>query len=324
MTYSLDLKALVLHYNYNTNLSKQNIAKIFNISQKTLYNWRKECENSDLLNKSVLEIKNKLIEQNNIKNKTKYKSKLTDDVKEYIKKYIDKRITINIKKLLSNLRKKFDISIKKSTLYGWISNIGYSYKNVNKKNMINCNKRKKKIRELKQKVQNLETNKTIISMDESHFRINEIPNKGWGPVGKKIYKNKYNKQRKGCSLLLGISKNKVYGYMIKDKAINGNDFTQFVKEHHEKDNVYLIDNASIHRCEQFKEFVKENNIEVIYNIPYNPETNPIEHCFFPLKNEIKKRNITTYKKLKNILEKLIKKTNVENFKNYFEYSLGIK
>ncbi len=54
-----------------------------------------------------------------------------------------------------------------------------------------------------------------------------------------------------------------------------------------------MDNASIHTSEILKNYTKEQKLNVIYNIPYNPETNPIENVFGWLKNSVKRNKNST-------------------------------
>ena len=65
----------------------------------------------------------------------------------------------------------------------------------------------------------------------------------------------YNKNRTGCSLLLTVNDEKVVGYKIQRKAINGEDFLDFIKTHHVDNYVYLIDNARIHHYHKFKKYI---------------------------------------------------------------------
>ena len=58
-----------------------------------------------------------------------------------------------------------------------------------------------------------------------------------------------------------------------------------------KNKVYLMDNARIHHNKELKS--KVNNI--LYNIPYSPETNPIEMLFSELKSKLRKELVINKK-----------------------------
>ena len=51
-------------------------------------------------------------------------------------------------------------------------------------------------------------------------------------------------------------------------------------------NYIFMDNASIHKNILFKQFINNNNFNVIYNISYHSELNPIEYIFFSFKKRI--------------------------------------
>ena len=52
----------------------------------------------------------------------------------------------------------------------------------------------------------------------------------------------------------------------------------------------FLDNASIHHSKIFKEYCKNNKINIIYNTPYSPEYNPIEIMFSKHKKIVKDKN----------------------------------
>ena len=50
----------------------------------------------------------------------------------------------------------------------------------------------------------------------------------------------------------------------------------------------LIDNARIHYYQKFKNYINGvDNINIIYNVPYSPESNPIENVFKEVKKYLK-------------------------------------
>jgi len=64
------------------------------------------------------------------------------------------------------------------------------------------------------------------------------------------------------------------------------------------------------------------NIEIIYNVPYSPEYNPIERMFLIIKNKIKKANYTNKNmktKIINILNRINKKLLNKFYKKSFEF-----
>ena len=55
--------------------------------------------------------------------------------------------------------------------------------------------------------------------------------------------------------------------------------------------VIFLDNCRVHHSKKVDEFLKENKIEVIYNVPYGSEYNPIERVWAQFKAKFKKKKI---------------------------------
>ena len=50
-----------------------------------------------------------------------------------------------------------------------------------------------------------------------------------------------------------------------------------------------MDNCRVHHSIKAQTFIRENNIDVIFNVPYGPEYNPIERVWAEIKLQFKKR-----------------------------------
>ena len=258
-----------------------------------------------------------------IKERKRYKCKFTPEIEEYIQKYINKHPLINGKQFSKHIRKKFNITFSLDTLYKWFNKMKITYKKVNKKKMFICKKKEKLLKELYNNINNVSEESDIISIDECHFYLNMIPEKGWSVYGTKIYKNIYNKVRKGVSLLMAINKGKVIGYIVSEQSINAVIFTDFIKQINQDNYIYLMDNARIHHAKIFKEYMSTQKSKTIYNVPYNPETNPIEHVFSTLKHNIVKYTTSNLDNLKKAISTVIKKVQSDHLKNYYKKSLNI-
>ena len=83
-----------------------------------------------------------------------------------------------------------------------------------------------------------------------------------------------------------------------------------------------MDNARIHHYSKIKEFTNINpKIKLIYNVPYNPETNPIELVFNDINKILKKKKINDDNLFDKINKSLIVINKNNNFKAYFRKSL---
>ncbi len=50
----------------------------------------------------------------------------------------------------------------------------------------------------------------------------------------------------------------------------------------------MRDNATFHKGERIRELVESAGCELQYLPPYSPDLNKIEHCWFPIKNRVRK------------------------------------
>lgn len=51
----------------------------------------------------------------------------------------------------------------------------------------------------------------------------------------------------------------------------------------------LLDKACVNRSNIVKNYVEEKNINLLFNVPYSPETNPIEIVFTKVKNIVRNK-----------------------------------
>ena len=168
----------------------------------------------------------------------------------------------------------------------------------------------------------------IISIDETSIDTHIGNNKGWSKFGSKITKIN-NHPRIRYSLITAVSNKKIIHYEIIKKSVNGESFLNFIKAVVNKLDIYntyhiILDNARIHYYGKFLKYMnKKKHIELIYNIPYTPETNPIECVFNDVKRYIKNKPINNSNIINEIKKSLgtIKKKNLDS---YFKNSLIIE
>ena len=130
--------------------------------------------------------------------------------------------------------------------------------------------------------------------------------------------------------MLAINKTKVIGFQLVRGSFNGESFKTFITDTiipKSKKASLLMDNARIHHYRKFVDMMKENNHNIIYNIPYSPQfnplslrVNPIEYVFNVLKTEIRNNCIDTYKQLHIKIELFVRKMNSIGFRKYFQKS----
>ena len=167
----------------------------------------------------------------------------------------------------------------------------------------------------------------IISIDETHMDLHMSSIYGWCESGKQIVK-KHKVDAHRYTMTLGITNKKIIHTVIIKGSSKKDNFVEFIKgliKKLDKNKTYylLLDNASIHRSNVFKQLIEDHkNINIIYNVPYMPEYNPIEMVFSKIKYFIRKQE-NNYNKvnLKNNILNSLKIVTPINLKNYFTHSL---
>ena len=75
--------------------------------------------------------------------------------------------------------------------------------------------------------------------------------------------------------------------VIHPKAIKTNDFKEFLialsNKHRKCPLAILMDQLAVHKGPEVRELCSSLNIVPIFNVPYHPETNPIESAFSKVK-----------------------------------------
>lgn len=127
-------------------------------------------------------------------------------------------------------------------------------------------------------------------------------------------------------MITSINNKKIIHNKIIKNSCNDDIFLEYIKELIKKISknkhwYIILDNARIHHYNILKKYINSiNNVSFIYNIPYSPESNPIEHVFNDFKRILKN---TAYDNTNIIIKinKCIKSINTKNFVNYFINSL---
>ena len=294
---------VINHYNRKDTLVA-NTLNMFNIGNGTLYNW----------------VNNK----GNLKPKYTRKSKFTPACKCYIRTYVISHINFDYKKLIYLINKKFKISISKSSIYSLLSQMHITRQKIRKKIVIkNIEKLKNETQKFKEKIKNINQN-LIVSLDETSIDTHISSNYGWGISGKRITDIK-TVSRIRYTITTAVSNNKVIYWNIVKGSSNKETFKTFLINLVSKlkcKHYILLDNARIHHAKIIKEYIDTTNCELLFNVPYSPEYNPIEQVFSKFKSIIRKKSNNTVKKslFKNI-KSAFNKINKKDLKGFFRNSL---
>lgn len=308
MTIDFKIKKLVVDFKINKTLHRTDIIESFNVSNGSIYNWVNEYNNNKL---------------NNTINR---KIKITPSIKCYICKYVLARPNFNYKNLIICIKRNYDTTISKSSIYNILKKFKITKKKIYKTQILtNRKKRKELIKKFKNELKN-KPFEDIMSLDECSIDTYIHNNNGWRLKGTKLrIINKHKRIRYTITCIID------YNGRVHIKIINNSSnaliFLKFIKEIIEKlplnKLTYIVlDNARIHHAKLVQEHMKTvNHVKFIYNVPYSPESNPIEKVFSEAKSNICKHNINNKNVITNIT-RAFKNIKRKNIKKYYEKSFN--
>lgn len=311
--YSYDLKISIINFSKSSYWNINKAIKIFNVCKSSIYNWI----NLNKLN--MLQIKSNI--------RTMYKSKITNEIEKYVIMYVKKRITFNRKNLIKCVKNTFSKIISIFGIYKILKENNMSYKKIGKK-IIPINRNiENQIIKLKKEVKKYDSNK-IVSIDETSFDTHIRARYGWSTKGESIKKiiRKSVRKRKTLTLTLTLAKNGILGYNIINNSSNTNNFHKFIKENvlpKIKNGIILMDNVRFHHSKIVKECIEETTNKILYNIAYNPDTNPIENCFSIIKKVVGNKEPANETQLIKEIVNSFKYITKEKCKAFYMHSLNI-
>lgn len=138
--------------------------------------------------------------------------------------------------------------------------------------------------------------KKTICLDETSIYLNMTQSYGRSKSGTRVIKRTTEYPYKRFNLLCAISYNKVIGWTLYEYVKGGltkehivDFYNQYIKDKY-KNHLIIMDNARIHKAKIIREVIEESKNELLYSVPYHPETNSIEEFFSQLKHYIKKQS----------------------------------
>lgn len=295
MTYSHDLKAKVVKYYHTYSDSYRNISRIFDISKSTVHRWIYEKMTVD-----------------------KHKD---DTIDELIDTYINNNPLTQLKYIKNYLYQEHNIVVSLTTIWRKIRVLGISRKKVYKRKTLTCNTPEIK-KEFIAKVNNHK--KTIYCLDETSIEVHVHPSYGYTKKGKRCYYDSKTKRNpKKLHGIFMISPENIVNYELHDGPINQEKLISFLSNS-KFDGDILMDNCSIHHGKLVKNYLSKEGVDVLYNVAYSPELNPIEEVFGIFKRNLRCRIIDKISDMKKYIDDEVERINEEiNLRNFYKHSFGI-
>ena len=298
-------------YNFNDKFKVKNIKK--NVKEK----FNVSLSYKDIL--CILKTNNLKFDKNIIKN----------NINEFIIDNIKINNYMTANELIKLINNKFKITVSITYIYNVLTKHNYSYKKIRiNSNPYSKEKQKEQLIEIKNKIQKNNIN-NIISIDEISVKEFENLDKGWILKGIETEVNNKNKKinNKRYSILMASSNKKIINYTIVEKGIKTNNFNNFMlklnRMDKEKNNVYFLDNARVHKTKSFNKIKEDYKLNIIYNAPYQSKYNPIEYVFSLLRKQIQKYSNKSYNELIKIINIFIKNIEENKLNNIFNHVIKL-
>ena len=153
------------------------------------------------------------------------------------------------------------------------------------------------LKELKTQVDiALKDGREIIFVDECMFTHATMPKKAYAAVGDNVRVNPNFGNTNPVALLAGISADHgIVHFLMFDRSVNTERFLEFLEgidgSMQGKKVAIFMDNLNVHRSNKVRDYMEENDMMPIFNIPYSPQYNPIEVYFAHIKNHYRKEKL---------------------------------
>ncbi|MHC5780043.1 IS630 family transposase, partial [Nostoc sp.] len=137
-----------------------------------------------------------------------------------------------------------------------------------------------------QKVKEIEP-ENLVFIDEMGVLLGLTRSHARSPHGTRVYDFKPFYRGAKVTVIGAISIKKVLAVMTLNGSMNGNAFKTFIEKcllpQLWSGAVVVMDNVPAHKVKEIEPLIQEVGASVLYQSPYSPEFNPIEHWWSQLK-----------------------------------------
>ena len=317
---SVDYKLSAVEYYNNNNISIQDVCSIFNCSKQSLSRWIRQyntTHNLERKKRTYISYKIRQDHVNSAINILKDNQQLSMD--SIVNKLKDKHNDFDITPQWLNKVIRDNNFTRKRTKRDHYPEIRYGIKTDLETDL--------KIFYTIVKQYSLDR---IITLDETSLSPSMIENYSRCKIGQRCYvKSSNNIVFQKFTLILAISNKQIIGWTLYEKGgMTSDRLVEFLHKYvvgKYKNHLIIMDNAGSHKKQSIKDAVSHSKNRLLYSIPYKPQTNStIENCFSQLKHYIKFEDTLSFDKLKNAIEKSLKKITKQNLDNYFQNAYGTR
>jgi hypothetical protein len=176
-------------------------------------------------------------------------------------------------------RKGFFLSL--STIHRYIRRMGFSFHSISWRRPPRSVLREQQV--FWSRFQALiDEGRNIVSIDEAGFLTSDLPARGYGRKGHRLYVVKRHPKRFKVSIITAISRyGDTFSHVVEGN-VNGTIFKNFMKDTCSRTpsgSVVLLDNIGFHKSHEVSRLANDAGVEIMFIPPYSPECNPVEISF---------------------------------------------
>jgi len=174
--------------------------------------------------------------------------------------------------------------------------------------------------------------KNVIFIDETHFVPEKsLPLYGKFPRGSSAEVEIKPPKKVSYSMQMAICHEGILHFQIKNTVKEGvkkEDFIQFLRDlflklNPAKNFLLIMDNASIHRSNLVKYFVKDCGVEIVFLPPYSPDYNAIELAFGTIKSKVRYKFFENHLLLETIVSSVNDLQQSGVIKNFISHTISL-
>jgi putative transposase len=161
----------------------------------------------------------------------------------------------------------------------------------------------------------------LVFLDEMGILLGLTRTQARSFPGSRVYDFKPFYRGAKVTVIGAISLKQVLAVMTLNGSMNGNAFKVFVEKcllpELWEGAVVVMDNVPAHKVEEIEPLIQSKGASVLYQSPYSPEFNPIEHWWSQLKAFLRQFSPTTAFRVDVLIRTALDLVNPQHLKNWF-------
>jgi transposase len=310
--HSEDFKIAAVGYYLTHSFEETSI--VFNCSKRSLIRWKNKYLNNNLHRK--IRISNFY--------------KINEERIKFIIERVENNKLITLRELKAEIENKFrDLTISRQPISRILMNniskkrVRHGHFPLLRRNIVTD--KKFELSSFYKEIKRYPIDK-IISIDETSLKPYMYRKYGYSIKGTRCIESTSNNKFFTKHTFIGaITNSKLLDYKLYEKdAMNTDRLLLFLSDlitaNKLKGHLFILDNAKFHKNDSIIKLINQDN-KVLYTVPYNPSTNPIENWFSQFKYWLSNSKMRTFTQLENDVNDVISsKISPTNYSNYFNYA----